>query len=278
MNEQGNMNTDSAVNNKKETPRRNGKRGKRLLRLLLPLLLIASVAGVPYLPKTEPPEEGTSMKTLEVKGFPLTLAFENRDGVIKSAWLRSPAGTREIDSMNGLSYISGGVFTTKGGQGNKEDLLWRTSYTSFDGSGIHLWIGISNASSKIFISTTKYSHTKWDNVPAKFVVPKGTALYISPAIPAYGDEETFQGKDYYSFVYTIRMTPEGPAFVPVPSVYRQLAELLRAGIRGEHSPIKRLAYTRMLEEFTRLAEGNPPATETLLNFQINKIDTLGWRY
>lgn len=277
MTEHEDMNTGS-TENKKEIQHKDGKLDKRLLRLLLPLLLVVAIVGVPFLPKTEPPEDGISMKTLEVQEFPLTLAFENQGGVIKSAWLRSPAGTREIDSMNGLSYISGGVFTTKVGQSNKEDLLWRTSYTSFDGSGIHLWIGISSVSSKIFISSTQYSHTKWDNVPAKFVVPKGTALYISPAIPAYGDKESFQGKDYYSFVYTVRMTPEGPAFVPVPSVYRQLAELLRAGIRGEHSPIKRLAYTRMLEEFTRLAEGNPPATETLLNFQINKIDTLSWRY
>jgi hypothetical protein len=73
------------------------------------------------------------------------------------------------------------------------------------------------------------------------------------------------------------MTPEGPAFVPVPDVYRQLAILLRAGIQGEFTPAKRLAYVRMLNEFNSLADGKPPKTETLLNFQIEKIAALSWK-
>ena len=73
------------------------------------------------------------------------------------------------------------------------------------------------------------------------------------------------------------MTPEGPAFVPVPSVYRQLSVLLRAGMHGEASPNKRMAYVRMLTEFNRLAEGKAPQADTLLNFPMEKIETLSWK-
>jgi hypothetical protein len=65
--------------------------------------------------------------------------------------------------------------------------------------------------------------------------------------------------------------------LPVPDVYRQLAILLRAGIQGEFTPAKRLAYVRMLNEFNSLAEGKLPKTETLLNFQMEKIAALSWK-
>lgn len=262
-----------------ESKASNRKKREKYLKYVLPLLFLLMLAGAMFLPKTEEPRDGTTIKTMSVRRFPVTLVSEQQDGAIKSAWLRTPAGTLEIDGLNGLSYVSEGIFTTKAAQGDKDDLLWRTSYTNLDGNGVHLWVGVSSSAAKIYIATSPYNYTKWDNIPAKLVVPKGTAIYISPAIPSYESvsKELFTTKDSYSFVYTIRMTPEGPAFVPVPNVYRQLAELLRAGIRGEYSTSKRLAYARMLDEFDKLADGNPPSAETLLNLQMNKTDTLSWR-
>lgn len=262
----------------KEEPQ---KDSGKYLKLVLPLLLALMLTGAAFLPKAEAPKGDTTIKTLAVKNFPVTLVLEQRNYVIKSLWLRTKAGAREIDGLDGLSYVSEGTYVTKTAQGGKEDLLWRTSYTNFEGEGVHLWVGVSAAAGKIYIATSPYNYTKWDNIPAKLIVPKGTAVYISPAIPSYDSDsdskEVFPTKDSYSFVYTVRMTPEGPAFVPVPSVYGQLAELLRAGIRGEYSTSKRLAYTRMIDEFDKLAEGNPPSAETLLNFQLNKVDTLSFR-
>lgn len=263
---------------KKPADRTEEKSFKKYLRFVLPLLLFFAAAGTAFLPKTEPPKDGTTIKTLDVKGFPVTLVLEQNGGTVKSAWLRTPVGVREISNLEGLTYMSDGAYITKMAQSGKEDLLWRTSYINFDGGkGVHLWIGMSPSASKVFITTTPYNYTKWDNVPAKLVVPKGTAVYISPAVPSYESEETFHDKNSYSFVYTIRMTTEGPTFVPAPDVYRQLAELLKAGMQGEYSTLKRLAYARMLDEFNRLADGNPPSTETLLNFQMNRIDTISWR-
>lgn len=257
----------------------NGKKRFDFLKIVLPLFLLLVIAGTVFLPKTNEPSGGTAIKTLSAEGFPAALVFEQQDGITKSVWLRTPAGTREIEGLDGLSYVSEALYVTKNSQSGRDDLLWRTSFTNFEGKGVHLWVGASPAAEKIYIATSPYNYTKWDNIPAKLLVPKGTAVYISPAIPDYdGDNrESFQTKNSYSFVYTIRMTPEGPAFVPVPNVYRQLAELLRAGMRGEYSTSKRLAYTRMLEEFDKLADGNPPSAETLLNFQMNRIENLPWR-
>lgn len=272
--------TNELIGNGHNTVKRfNEQKHFRHLKVVLPLFLLLVLVGTIFLPKTNAPGGGTTIKTLRSEGFPAALVFEQRGGVVKSAWLRTPAGTRKIEGLEGLSYVSENLFITKNPQSSKDDLLWRTSYTNFDGRGVHLWVGLSPAAEKIHIATSPYNYTKWDNIPAKLVVPKGTAVYISPAIPDYdsSDKERFQTKDSYSFVYTVRMTPEGPAFVPAPSVYRQLAELLRAGMRGEYSTGKRRAYTRMLEEFDRLAEGTPPSTETLLNFQMNRIDSLSWR-
>lgn len=274
-------NTQNAQNENPPKPlkRFNEKEYFKHLRVVLPLFLLLALGVTFFLPKTVEPGGGTTIKTLNAEGFPAALVFEQRGGEVKSAWLRTPAGTRKIEGLEGLSYVSENLFVTKNPQSNKDDLLWRTSYTNVDGRGVHLWVGLSPTAEKLHIATSPYNYTKWDNVPAKLVVPKGTAVYISPAIPDYDSsgKEKFQTKDSYSFVYTVRMTPEGPAFVPVPTVYRQLAELLRAGMRGEYSTSKRLAYTRMLEEFERLAEGTPPSTETLLNFQMNRIDSLSWR-
>ena len=138
-------------------------------------------------------------------------------------------------------------------------------------------MGLTTLNPKVFVTYTPYNYTRWDTVPAKVIVPKGTALYISPGMPIYdNDKEQFKGADSYSFIYTIRLTPDGPAFVPLPSVYKQLSILLRTGIRGEVATMKRLAYVRMLSEFNNLAEGRPPSIETILNLQMQKIETLSW--
>ena len=244
---------------------------------LMPALALFLALIIYLVPGNEIPEGGANLRTLRVGNFPIVLILEQSQGEVASAWLRTPAGVKQIEQLDGLSYVSDSIFLSKVDQDDKEDLLWRTSFTNFEGTGVHLWVGVTTWSPKAHIFITPYEYTRWDAVPAKLVVPKGTAVYVSPAIPTYDKADSFRGRDSYSFIYTIRMTPEGPAFVPVPEVYRQLSILLRAGIQGEFTPAKRLAYVRMLNEFNNLAEGKPPKAETLLNFQIEKIAVLSWR-
>ena len=244
---------------------------------VVPIIAAAFAIIIFFMPTTKILEGGANLRTLRVVDYPIVLVLEQNKGTILSAWLRTPAGAMEIEQVEGMSYIADSVFLSQVDQDSKDDVMWRTSYTNFEGNGIHLWIGMTTWLPKVYILDTPYQYTRWDAVPAKLVVPKGTAVYISPATPAYNKTDTYSGRDSYSFVYTLRMTPEGPSFVPVPDVYRQLSILLRAGIQGEFSPTKRLAYVRMLNEFNSLAEGNPPQAETLLNLQFEKIATLSWK-
>lgn len=244
---------------------------------VVPIIAATFAIIIFFMPTTKILEGGANLRTLRVVDYPIVLVLEQNKGTILSAWLRTPAGAMEIEQVEGMSYIADSVFLSQVDQDSKDDVMWRTSYTNFEGNGIHLWIGMTTWLPKVYILDTPYQYTRWDAVPAKLVVPKGTAIYISPATPAYNKTDTYSGRDSYSFVYTLRMTPEGPSFVPVPDVYRQLSILLRAGIQGEFSPTKRLAYVRMLNEFNSLAEGNPPQAETLLNLQFEKIATLSWK-
>jgi len=250
---------------------------EKYLILVLPAIA-AFLAMIIYLvPGNEIPESGANVRALRVENFPIVLILEQSQGEITSAWLRTPAGVKQIEQLDGLSYVAESVILSKVDQDDKEDLMWRTSFTNFEGNGVHLWVGVTSWSPKAHVFITPYEYTRWDAVPAKLVVPKGTAVYVSPAVPTYNKTDSYRGRDSYSFIYTIRMTPEGPAFVPVPDVYKQLAILLKAGIQGEFAPTKRLAYVRMLNEFTSLGEGKPPKAETLLNFQMERVAVLSWK-
>lgn len=244
---------------------------------LIFIIIILIAVIIRFLPSSQIPEKGVTLKTLRVKGYPITLILEQQEGVVSSCWLRTPAGSREIRDIQGMTFISETNFISKVDQDDKDDLLWRLSFINLEGEGLHLWLGLTTLNPKVFVTYTPYNYTRWDTVPAKVIVPKGTALYISPGMPIYdNDKEQFKGADSYSFIYTIRLTPDGPSFVPLPSVYKQLSILLRTGIRGEVATMKRLAYVRMLSEFNNLAEGRPPSIETILNLQMQKIETLSW--
>lgn len=250
---------------------------KRAQIAFVPLLVLVFLFLLAVIPGTAIPNPGAKIKTFRVANYPLVLVLEQRDGSILSAWLRTPASTLNIEQLDGLFFISDGIFLANVDGDNKEDLLWRLSFTNFEGFGTHLWVGMTTQPSKIFIDTSPYQYTRWDAVPAKISVPLSTALYVSPATPTYHLSDTFSGRDSYSFVYTIKLTPEGPAFVPVPDVYRQLSMLLGSGMRGETKPLKHLTYVKMLTEFNRLAEGKTPQTATLLNLQMQHIATLSWK-
>ena len=254
-----------------------GGRGT-LRKAFLPLCFIALLLAVWFMPGSNINEDDTIISTLRIPNSPVFLMLERSGGTITSAWLRTPAGARRIDQLDGMVYAADSVIETKVDQDSQNDLLWRISFTNFEGTGVHLWIGLTTWNPTAFIAVSPYHYTRWDAIPAKLVVPKGTAIYVSPATPSYNKAGQFSGRQSYSFVYTIRMTPEGPAFVPIPDVYKQLALLLRAGIRGEFDPMKRLAYVRMLGEFNNLAEGKPPQAETMLNFPLTRTDTISWKH
>ncbi len=245
---------------------------------VLPVIVAAGLLAMVFMPSPHAANKNINIRTLEVPEFPIILVLEQDNGSITSAWLRTPAGARRLDQLEGLMYVASDPVISKVDQDAKNDLLWRLSFTNMEGDGIHLWIGMTTFSPKVYIASTPFQYTRWHALPAKIEVPKGASVYIAPAAPQYsGIKKQYRGRDSYSFIYTIMLTPEGPAFVPIPSVYKQLAVLLKAGMHGETSPPKRLAYAKMLAEFNRLADGKAPQADTLLNFPMERLDTLSWK-
>ncbi len=253
-------------------------RGKRAGILFLPLVAAAMALIIWLSPSPESAGREISIRTFEIPSFPIMLVLESSDGSITDAWLRTPGGARRIDQLEGLSFVSSDPVMSCVDQDGRDDLLWRLSFMNVMGEGLHLWIGMTTWTPRVYIAKTPFRYTRWHALPAKIEVPKGTSLYVSPDAPLYPMlEKQYGGTDSYSFVYTMMLTPEGLTFVPVPSVYQQLSVLLRAGMRGEGSPQKRLAYVKMLTEFNRLADGKAPQADTLLNLQIERIGALSWK-
>ncbi|MDO5114846.1 MAG: hypothetical protein Q4D58_01975 [Synergistaceae bacterium] len=254
------------------------KRKFKAAMLAVPLLAVIAALILILMPVAEIDRKKISIRTLEIPAFPIIVVLEQEGGSVTSAWLRTPAGARRLDRLEGLSFISSEPIITRVDQDSKDDLLWRLSFMNIDGEGLNLWLGMTTWAPRVFIACAPLNYTRWHALPAKVEVPKGTSIYIAPAAPLYQNlDKQFRGKDSYSFIYTMMLTPEGLNFVPVPSVYKQLSVLLQAGMRGESSPQKRLAYVRMLTEFNRLADGKAPQADTLLNLQVERLDTLSWK-
>ncbi|MEG1641634.1 MAG: hypothetical protein RR272_00830 [Synergistaceae bacterium] len=250
---------------------------KKILKsLCVPIFVIIIVLTIHYIP-TPNVKGDINIRTIRPAHFPIILALEHRDGQIDSAWIRTPAGVREIPDVIGTSFIGDRTYISDIDDDNQKDLMWRLSFMNFEGEGIHLWIGMVTENPQIFIATTPYEFTRWDALPAKLSVPKDTAVYIAPTSPGYMGKKKYSGVESYTFVYTMKMTENGLSFVPVPSVYNQLATLLKTGMRGETVKEKRIENIQLLTEFNSLANAAPPSTEALLNMQIKKQNTLYWK-
>ena len=244
----------------------------RLRIMLVPLLLIGVVAFVIYLPGAAERTQGSKLNVVRVENPSLSLVYEtDREGHVTSAWLRTPKTSRRIGQLDGLAYIADSRFYADVDGDEKDDLLWRISFNSEqEKAGVHLWIGVLSGRAKIYVCSSPYEYTRWDAVPTKIRTPKSCALYVSPSIP--GTE--FKSKDCYSFIYTIKLTPEGPAFVPIPRVYKDLFPILRAAADIEQEPALHKAYIKMLLEFKNLSEGKIPSVDTLTNLKIDDIDLI----
>ena len=133
---------------------------------LMPALALFLALIIYLVPGNEIPEGGANLRTLRVGNFPIVLILEQSQGEVASAWLRTPAGVKQIEQLDGLSYVSDSIFLSKVDQDDKEDLLWRTSFTNFEGTGVHLWVGVTTWSPKAHIFITPYEYTRWDAVPA----------------------------------------------------------------------------------------------------------------
>ncbi len=244
----------------------------RLEMLLVPCIMLLVVIAIILLPGADKDPETVKTHMLRVSSPAISLAYEqDKDGKILSAWIRTPKVSRKIGQIEGLSYIADNKFYLDADGDGTKDLLWRISFNDDKGEkGVHLWVGALGRLAKIYVSSTPYVYTRWDALPTKVRTPSDCALYVSPTLPG----SKARGTECYSFIYTLKLTPEGLAFIPVPSVYEQLFPLLRAVAETEEDESLHTAYVNMITEFKRLADGKIPSASTYTNLTIDKVDLL----
>ncbi|MDO4953152.1 MAG: hypothetical protein Q4E34_04935 [Synergistaceae bacterium] len=248
------------------------KHTRKLQILVVPVFLIMLTASVTLLPGANNNTDAVKTNILRVNNPAVSLAYDqDANGNIVSAWLRTPKASRRIGQLDGLSYIADSKFFYDVDGDKTPDLLWRISFNNEnEKAGIHLWVGVLSRLAKIYVCSSPYEYTRWDAVPTKIRTPKNCALYVSPSIPA----TTLSGKRCYSFIYTIKLTSEGPAFIPVPDVYKQLLPILRSVISTEKNNSFHRAYVRMFMEYKNLSEGKVPLATTFTNLTIDNIELL----
>jgi len=239
---------------------------------IVPAVVALMVVAVVFLEGANERTNEVDMNMLRVNNPAISLVYDiDKDGNVVSAWLRTPKTSRRIGQLDGLAYIADSKFYADVDGDGKKDLLWRISFNNEkERSGVHLWIGALSGLAKIYVCSSPYAYTRWDVVPAKIRTPGSCALYVSPGIPG----TDFEGKECYSFIYTIKLTAEGPAFVPVANVYKQLLPILRAAADTEQPDGLHKAYIKMLTEFRNLSEKKAPSAAYLTALQINKVDLI----
>ena len=205
-------------------PAHGGTGKKNLGFLFLPAVVVIMALVLLLTPRPEGERREITLRTLELPAFPITLVLEENEGETAAAWLRTPAGARRIEQVEGLSFISSDPVVSRADQDDSDDLLWRISFMNVKGEGIHLWIGMTTWAPRVYVAATPFQYTRWHALPAKIEVPKGTSLYISPAAPLYRTlEKQFGGTDSYSFVYTMMLAELRPRAVGLQTARRPAA-------------------------------------------------------
>lgn len=244
----------------------------RLQFLIVPLVLIVCLVVVLLLDGADERGKDATMNMVRVDNPAISLVYDvDRDGNVTSAWLRTPKTSRRLGQLDGLAYIGDSKFYSDVDGDGKEDLLWRISFNNErEHAGVHIWIGSLSGLGKIYVCSSPYEYTRWDAIPTKIRTPRNCAVYVSPGIP--GTE--YRGKECYSFIYTIELAADGPAFVPVASVYKQLFPILRVASNAEEDPDLRKAYINMLTEYRDLSDGKAPSAETITALRMENIDLI----
>lgn len=226
--------------------------------LLLFVLTATTAQAAPYI------------RTLSVPGLPLTVLLDERDGLIRSAYLRSPSGTDELPSLKGHRLVRENRSRPYVDSDWRADLLWQLSFAEADGKrGIDLWIAHLTRRPRLWVAESPTGATLWDSLSINLDLPPGSALYVSATLPPYDENKPAREGRTLSFVYTIGLTPDGPSFIIVPSVYHRLQEMTLLLAQAEGDEVLRGRYDSLAKDFGAMAKGQHPSAEALSSF--------GWR-
>ena len=249
-----------------------------LARFLLPLVFIVGLLIIRFATIPERAADSAGVKTLEVPGFPISVVFDKKLDSLGTTWIKTPGGVCHIEDTDELNLTSEEMKFLHADLDNKKDLLWRLNFTNKDGIGVTLWIGMTTESSKIYICKTPIVPSRWHALPLKLDIPEKISLYFSPTTPIYENSaRQYIGREAYTFLYTITLTQDGPAFVPVPSVYKAIFPVFTEILMHEPIAEKRAVYKKMQADFSRLSKGYPLSIAAYKNIRMETVEVMSWK-
>lgn len=225
-----------------------------------------------------PQKAHATIRSTTLTPFPIQLIWEEKEGVIELAFIRTPVGSSELPLLREHIYIGTTYTRSNMDDDTQEDLIAQVTFQHAENtnSGLQLWIGALSDRSTAWVASTPIARTKWDKIPMQLVKPKGSALYISPKTPEYQGSSIFEGEDALSFIYLVYLTKEGFSILQDQQFYKLIIPTLQIAVNSEYEPMKRHTYTKMLTDMEALSSGMPPSSPVIRNFNWRKILNLKW--
>lgn len=249
-----------------------------LARFLLPIVFIVALVIIRFAPIPERAIDNVGVKTLEAPGFPISLVFDKKANSLGTTWIKTPGGVCHIEDTDELNLVSEELKYISADMDGEKDLLWRLDFANQDGIGITLWIGMTTESSKIYICKTPLVPSRWQSLPLKLNIPEKVSLYFSPTTPVYENSaRQYIGRETYTFLYTVTLTQDGPAFVPFPQVYGELYPIFTQIFLHEPIAEKRAVYKKMQLDFARLSKGMSPSIAAYKNIRMETVEIMVWK-
>lgn len=219
------------------------------------------------------------IRIISVPGFPFFLVMDlDHRNQVRELVLRTPGKTKTLESFHGLTYVEETPLLTYTDRDWRRDLLWHVRFTEEARRGEatrgkDLWIAALTGVERIWIGSAETCPSLWDEALSYVKAPEGTAYLVSPRLPAISPDSPPCPDDELAFVYTIRLTLEGPRFVIVPTVYRQLLRITDRIRSAEKDPTLRTFYDEVFEDFKSMSEGHLPSVTALASFPWKTMDT-----
>jgi hypothetical protein len=221
-----------------------------------------------------------SLQVYAAPGHPLTLTTQSNDGVIKEAWLRSPAGLHPLKVLEGKRITENTWHLPFADKDLRPDLIWRLSFNDPETTKkYYLWVTALTETPRAWLAVTPAGPSRWDTLPLNISTPPDVFLYVSPNLPAYIDISSTkrESESLLSFIYTVGLTMDGPNFVLIPEVYRQLQPVAELVQKAEEDETIKNAYGKLQEDFDKMGKGQAPSREAIINFCWKKILNINWQ-
>lgn len=244
-------------------------------RLLLTILLVFSTLGLSVLPSC------AFCKVLSIPGQPYFISVEQDKydkGRIAKAYFRTTDGIYMLYELEGLKYVESEFSLADSDYDGLQDVVWTITMEDPDnGRRYFIWIVTLSSIKRGWIFSTPTGETRWETLPVDIKTPMNVLVYYSPTTPRYRDIPQYYGKGVFTFVYTIAITPDGPALASVPEVYDSLSKISQLFIANEADSTLKFVYENIHNDYDRMKEGKTPSKEAILNFDWKRILNFGWK-